>query len=97
METYCDLCRTSFTLHGLSVEVEGELHETYFTCPNCDHRFVCFVTDSTVRMMQSRIDSLTGKQKEQFQSDINQRMRTLKFQRITLHEFRRLKDEAGRR
>lgn len=66
MYVYCDFCKVGFEIN-LQQEVIGKdengdnivLH--YFTCPNCNHRYNSFVTDSIYDEMRSKYKKLIDK------------------------------------
>jgi len=58
MEVACDNCGTVFTPDLKEVETKNGNTKTIFTCPKCQHEYLAFVTNESIRGKQKGIRKL---------------------------------------
>lgn len=82
----CDQCGKITDIEFKVQKHPNDIKETYFKCEHCYFHYTSFVTDSKVRKMQRRKDSIKGihnaDKRLQIQEEINQRMINLKYNLI---------------
>lgn len=92
MNGVCDNCHQLTGIHFNEQNHPKGIRETHFECEQCGERFICFVTDDGVRMMQTRKERMTGLERVNdrllIQEKINHRMTELKDELLS----RRIRD-----
>ncbi|EQC1536939.1 hypothetical protein [Clostridium botulinum] len=84
METYCDKgCRKKFEIKEIKErKLKDGIIETYFKCPKCGKKYVCFYTDKAIRQLQAQLRSKWGKATrekiEELQAKVKVKMDNLK-------------------
>jgi tyrosine-protein phosphatase YwqE len=49
-------CNKQFDITEMpTVELEGGIEKTFFTCTHCQHEYVAFYTDNEIRKLQDKI------------------------------------------
>lgn len=84
MIALCDKCGKITNIEYKVKKHKGTVRETYFKCDQCNHHFICFVTDNKVRKEQAALKKLRQSGKLMTgdllarQNKINKRMEILK-------------------
>ncbi|MBN3405726.1 hypothetical protein CF088_10580 [Clostridium botulinum] len=84
METYCDKgCKKKFEIKEFKErKLKDGVIETYFKCPKCGEKYICFYTDKEIRLLQSKLRSKWSKASrediEQLQGKVKVKMDILK-------------------
>ncbi|ABS42177.1 hypothetical protein [Clostridium botulinum] len=84
METYCDKgCKKKFEIKEFKErKLKDGVIETYFKCPKCGKKYICFYTDKEIRLLQAKLRSKWSKVSrediEQLQGKVKVKMDILK-------------------
>ena len=78
----CDNCHKITDISYKQTKHPNDIRETYFKCEHCYHHYTAFVTDTKVRKMQRKKNSLDWDKRLEIQKQINQRMSQLKYNLI---------------
>lgn len=82
----CDHCGKITDVVFKEQSHPNNIKETYFKCEHCFYRYTSFVTDSKVRKLQRKKDSMKGNHnidnRLKLQEEINSRMSLLKYNLI---------------
>lgn len=62
VETICNEgCGQQFTITETpTIQMDGKIEKTTFTCPHCQHKYVMFYTDPEIRKFQEKIQKILG-------------------------------------
>lgn len=88
METLCNSCNKTFESDNVKLKtkvINGDIHQVYFRCPVCGHKFIVALTSQRSRSLQSKIKALAGKANNE--NDINKLRRLVKEHKTLMDEL----------
>lgn len=99
--TICDKCKEGFNLvpKDLNKRLVKDDEVTYFNCPHCFKEYIYFVSNSSIKKKQSRLDALYKELQTMtdVRDRVNMKTKVKRLKRNTMKEVTKLKGKHERK